>query len=524
MTAPRAARTNSYGQRFYPVPRPDTKELVDLPSWTRLSKLLAAPGLETWKQKNVARQVALRPDLQMLAAEDETVYQAVKQALDASMDKANVGTGIHRYCELADKGILDLDMVPTAAKPHLEAYTTKRDEVGWKLVEAEVTVYSFELGAAGTADRFVDYPGLGIVAADLKTGESVYPEVALQLGLYANAEGIWTAPADEQLEDFSAAKTALEQSIAQGINVPKGRRKWSEAAIKEARANLDECYWEEFAQFDGHRPMPEGLRTDVAIVFHLRADACVPVLVRLDTEVPATEVIRSLRTIYGWQAIDKTVIGSLEGPVTSRADDQATGSEAIAGPVADSEDGDGKAVLPFLPQTEPESPALSAAVPALEERRAYLKARLAHTAKESKRAIEYIATIWPDGLPMLKDCKFPEQLDRIEALIDRADAHHQVPFENLDQATEAILDAFPGAEVVDDPTEAERMRLAKQVEQLVKTEPERVAVLMEDLRGLGLAKSLRSAPWTAKELTALKNAIARSGKATTTTKEKQHAA
>ena len=91
MTSPAASRRDRFGKRFYPVPHPETHEIHDLPAWTGLKNLLASGGLETWKLKNVARAVAMRPDLQMLAGDPSGEYAAVQQAMDASEARPTPG-------------------------------------------------------------------------------------------------------------------------------------------------------------------------------------------------------------------------------------------------------------------------------------------------------------------------------------------------------------------------------------------------------------------------------------------------
>lgn len=438
MTTPRAARTNSYGQRTYPVPHPETGELHDLPSWSTLKKLLAAPALETWKLKGVARQIALRPDLQMLAADPETVYQAVKDALNANNDKANIGTGIHRFCELSDRGVLDLSMVPTAARAHVDQYVAARERYGWELVEAEVTVARFPrvgdpAGWAGTADRFLRFPGFGVVVADLKTGDSVWPDTAQQLAAYADADCIWAAPSDDDLPEFVKHRTELEHDIAAGANIPKGRKKWSEAAIKAARADLDTFYWSEFAIHKGHRPMPEGLRRDVGVVVHARPDSCIPVLVNLDTEVPAVEVVKSVARIWGWQRGDKAVVlgpmGVGHSPVPE--DDDASGAA-------------GGTAAPLATTAEDAT-----------QHRAYLIARIRHTHEHDRQASSRILNTWPDGVAKFKDSTQHDaiSLRLIEECVDSADAAFGVPFptftlrsfkvaRSLDEGAAMVAEAF----------------------------------------------------------------------------------
>jgi hypothetical protein len=505
MTTPRASRTDSYNRRYYPIPSRDGV-LHDLPSWTRLAKLLAAPGLETWKQKNVARQIATRPDLAMLACDEETVWQAVRQALDASSDKANIGTAVHRFTELADKGTLNLDMVPAAARPYIKNYTDVKDEIGWTVVAAEVTVANFSIGYAGTADRFVDWPGLGVVCADIKTGASVYPDTAFQLAAYANADCIWESPRDEDLPVYSFALKNLERDIAAGTNIPAGRRKWSEDAQKVARASLLEAYWEEFCEWQGHRPMPEGLRTDVGVVLHVTEDACTPVILRLDTDPHAIEVVSALRSVYGWQAIEKDVIQNsganvrsvAPSPGTYHADSDVNPDTAVACEAA--------AVLPDAVPLEEMARVLT-----VEERQEYLKTRMAHTANDPK-AWAHVGHFWPrDEIASLKAATTHDQLDRIEALINEADAKFEVQFPATSQASfiddgnaaaSLITEAFPGAHELG-PSANRKILLANRVKELSKCKPEACGVLVDTLRAQGLAKSLRTGVWSSAELNAL---------------------
>lgn len=549
MTAPKAARSDRYGRRYYPVPDGDGV-LHDLPSWTRLSKLLDAPGLNTWKLKGVAKQVALRPDLQMLAADDETVYQAVKQALDATQDRANVGTGVHRYCELADKGVLDMEQVPVPARGFLANYIACQRERGWTVVEAECTVANFAIGYACTPDRFVRWPddelvpGGGVVNLDLKTGKDVYPDMAHQLAAGAHGETIWTPPADDDLPFSKAALQELERDIAEGRNIPAGRRKWSQEAIKQARADVDELYWQEFAQWPGHRPMPEGIRTDIGIILHLTEDACVPVAIRLDTDVPAIAVVAALRTVYGWDAGKESVI-KVAGDGAGETGGQGT---ATVAPAADAGAVEPPSAAPAEPPelaaamflTEHPDPGMSveelARVLTVDERRAYLRARLAHTAT-TPAAIEFVASHWPRGVALLREDNAHDHaaLDRIEALVTEADGRFGVEFPAVspaefkapkddDEGVDRVLSAFPGARELG-PLEHRKAMLGKRVVELSRSKPDECEAFMAALREQGLAKSLRTAEWSRSELDSLEAALtfAETGKAPTTKGKKQHA-
>ena len=505
MTAPRAAKSGKFGQRYYPVPHPTTKELHDLPAFSTLKKLVAAPALETWKLKGVAKQVALTPSLQMLAADDATVYEAVKAALNATRDKADTGTGVHNYCDIVDKlapGVApDLTLVPVAARPYLDAYNAAKAEIGWTIVESEVTVANFEIGYACTPDRFVDYPGLGVVNADIKTGKDVWPDTAWQLAAGANGECIWTAPTDADLPEFAAALAALEADIADGRNMPptatgRASKKWSEAAKKRARDDLDELRWAEFARFAGHRPMPEGIRTDVAVVFHLTPGECVPVLLHLDTETPAIEVMRAMRTLYGWKACEPAVLA----PRSDTVAPEPAAEIAPTGAVHDAAVGDEGGGAATVGGADP--------APTIDERREYLRARVLWTSKASEAAGAALISAWPQGVPRIGEAD-AGQLDAIEAHVEAVDRSHEVPFAHftaddyraahtLDAAQAIVAAAFPGANDVD--TAHRRDVLSKRTQTLAARHPGSAKAFVESLERVGIAKSLSTASWTLGEL------------------------
>ena len=154
------------------------------------------------------------------------------------------------------------------------------------------------------------------MALDIKTGKDVWPDTALQLGTYSGAEFIWQPPADSELPQYWEAFKRLSLDIARGENfrdyAPRAR-KWSEDAKKKAYATLDDLYWEEFGQYDGHRPMPEGLRTDLGVVVLLHEDSCELIPLKLDG---ALDVIGGLCTVWGWNQRGRDVVGEPMAPGT----------------------------------------------------------------------------------------------------------------------------------------------------------------------------------------------------------------
>lgn len=227
MTKPAAARKNRWGDRVYPIPVPGADAAHEIPllaSVTNVLKALPAPGLETWKQKVVAYQVAATPALAALAVTGDggqAPYDVIKQALDKARDAATMGTAAHALSERADAGTLDTAGLPDGVRPLMEWYQALADTYRWQVVASEVTVFNHAVGYAGTADRLLrfDLPDLdGVVVADLKTGKGVYGDVALQLAAYANAEGTWNAATEE----FGALPDDLRRDVGVILHVPTG--------------------------------------------------------------------------------------------------------------------------------------------------------------------------------------------------------------------------------------------------------------------------------------------------------------
>lgn len=415
MTAPAAAKKNRWGSRVYPVPVPGSDEVVELPAVSRVLDTLASRQLEIWKLKTIATVFSQRSDLVMKAAEDP--YGAAKQALDSAVARSNIGTAIHHLTEGVDGGTLIYDMVPAPAKPWVDTYIQAQRYFKWEAVYQEVTVFNHTLGYAGTADRFLRFPDgeiaqlltidpAAVAVADLKTGEKVWANQALQMFFYANGEGIWVPPAEEDLVEFNASSEELERWIAEGTNIPEGRRKWSEDAQKIARTELDELKWKEYARLGHFEPMPEGLRKDIGYILHLHEDTFE--LVPMDLSA-AEEVVKGLCAMFHWTSkAEKTVIG--------------------------------KPLVP-PPPPPPIDPLLAETVDALRKRANALT-------PEGRRKVKQR---WPRGVPALKTGPFHNDptgradLEVIDALITDIEREVQAQV----AALEIVQEVFPGAEEVD---------------------------------------------------------------------------
>jgi len=156
---------------------------------------LSKPALVNWSAKEVATYAAENMDAwQNLPPSD--AIDLLKRAPYRNMTKRqNIGSAVHTAIESWQGGepvVEDLDLLPyvAAAVGFLDGHTTE-------LLEQEATVFSRQYLYAGTLDAIVTLKDGRIAIVDWKTGKAIYPEAALQLCAYANAEFVGTADGTE---------------------------------------------------------------------------------------------------------------------------------------------------------------------------------------------------------------------------------------------------------------------------------------------------------------------------------------
>jgi hypothetical protein len=193
-------RRDRYGR--YIIPDPMTGKDREWTRATTLSGVLPDRfGLERWAQRMVVFGLSRRDDLVVLAqsVQSTTDYddkkrldKIAKEAKDAAKagEKANIGTAVHTFTELLDRG--QLPAIPAAYAADIKAYREMQRAYGFEVLSAEQIVVNTELGVAGTYDRLVKAPGFDLpVILDIKTGGTVdfsHLEHSIQLGIYANAD------------------------------------------------------------------------------------------------------------------------------------------------------------------------------------------------------------------------------------------------------------------------------------------------------------------------------------------------
>lgn len=138
----------------------------------------------------------------LIARTENDTYRENKAALKEIVEnatqiaqasgRADYGTALHEMSELSDAGQLDWQYVPDMLKGPLEAYKEAMTSV--EVLDSEVfvtvdeTIDGTSLHLAGSMDRIINFPDLGPVVADLKTGadEPRYPlGVTTQVAIYA---------------------------------------------------------------------------------------------------------------------------------------------------------------------------------------------------------------------------------------------------------------------------------------------------------------------------------------------------
>lgn len=156
---------------------------------TVLSKTLPKPALTEWAARSVAEFVADN-QIEVSALYGENRDQMVNilkgtpyRERDAA---ANRGTEVHAIAEKLVKG--EQVEVPGEIAGYVDAYVRFLDQWSPKPVLVEAPIGNRKWNLAGTLDLVAELPGGEMALMDVKTSKGVYPEVALQLAAYANAE------------------------------------------------------------------------------------------------------------------------------------------------------------------------------------------------------------------------------------------------------------------------------------------------------------------------------------------------
>lgn len=89
---------------------------------------------------------------------------------DVLRAKADIGTAVHKACELDDLGTLDERSLDESVRPYLEQYRLFRDHCRVTVLAIEHVVYSRLHGFIGANDRLLRTPKFRCAVVDVKTG------------------------------------------------------------------------------------------------------------------------------------------------------------------------------------------------------------------------------------------------------------------------------------------------------------------------------------------------------------------
>ncbi|AWN08404.1 hypothetical protein SEA_SALETE_44 [Streptomyces phage Salete] len=196
----------------YTLPNPESGRSK---SWQRVTNFVKMTEdtyhLELWKQRNVAKGVALlaeagRVSIPDLAERDVKVdRERLNNICEAAQDVAEAykmadeGTALHTSTELADYAGGDLNRVPTQHRRKVRMYLDALAANGLTVVPdmIERVTASARYECAGKFDRIYRLASGINVIGDLKTGDSLdlsFPSIAAQLECYEdgiNTHGVF---------------------------------------------------------------------------------------------------------------------------------------------------------------------------------------------------------------------------------------------------------------------------------------------------------------------------------------------
>jgi hypothetical protein len=168
-------------------------------------------GLAKWKRYSVARGAVEAAQAGILMPMIERAPRAAIEYLaelpfQKQADAADLGTAIHDAIEsrLLERPAPD---PPEAALPYLAQFERFVERYQPEFLLSEASVYNRTHMYAGTLDSVVKIGGR-LYVLDVKTGSGIYPEVALQLAAYRNAEFIG-APDDSEQPMFETEPVGI---------------------------------------------------------------------------------------------------------------------------------------------------------------------------------------------------------------------------------------------------------------------------------------------------------------------------
>lgn len=186
MSGPPLSRISRGGARLYGWKGNEYPSVT-----TILNATMPKPALVGWAARSTAEWAVDHRAEWTDISDRQAAVDLLKGAPFRDRDKAGeVGTAVHRYAEQIARGE-DVSDIGEEVRPFVPHYSRFLADWNPTYIETEATVFSLEMGYAGTLDAIARIPGLGVVLLDTKTSRAgVFPETALQLAAYEAADFI----------------------------------------------------------------------------------------------------------------------------------------------------------------------------------------------------------------------------------------------------------------------------------------------------------------------------------------------
>lgn len=189
-------------------------------------------ALHIWRERRIAKGIAMRPDLAAMAAalppfknnskDDRLTNSRLTEIIDLAAElgqiheQANWGTAIHSW---TDPDARDrLDDVHEEYVPDVKAYWAEMDRLGIVQLDSEIFTCNDRLKGAGTVDGIYYVPGYGVVMGDKKTGDTKPLEFGIQFATYRFGE-----PYDWETDTRTPWREDLNADVALVFDIRKGK-------------------------------------------------------------------------------------------------------------------------------------------------------------------------------------------------------------------------------------------------------------------------------------------------------------
>lgn len=188
-------------------------------------------ALHIWRERRIAKGIAMRPDLAAMAAalppfknnskDDRLTNSRLTEIIDLAAElgqiheQANYGTAVHSW---TDPDARDrLHEVHLEYRADVEAYWREMDRLGIVQLDSEVFTANDRLKGAGTVDGIYYVPGYGVVMGDKKTGDTKPLEFGVQFATYRFGEVYdWETDRRTPWREDLSADVALVFDIRKG--------------------------------------------------------------------------------------------------------------------------------------------------------------------------------------------------------------------------------------------------------------------------------------------------------------------